>query len=256
MIKIGLTSVTFNNLTAFDVIKYSKSCGISTIEWGSDVHAPIGDPLNAKKIRKECENAGISVSSYGSYYKCGEYENAKEEFEKYIEIAKTLGAPTIRIWVGEKNFEEANDAYVQKIVDELKMICDMAKKEDLQIGCELHNGTLCNKKESSLEIVKRVDRDNFGMYFQYDWNFSMEYNCDTLKSFLPFLKNVHVFNVDDKDGFKRYSLGEHGGVKIWEEFVGILKENKVKTNLLFEFLPEATEEYLKKETEILKDIVK
>lgn len=40
---------------------------------------------------------------------------------------------------------------------------------------------------------------NFGLYFQYDWKCSMTENCETLKSFLPVLKNVHVFNIIEKD---------------------------------------------------------
>lgn len=252
MLNIGLTSVTFRNLTAYDVIKCCKKYGINRIEWGSDVHVPVGDTLNATQIKQECEKNGILISSYGTYYKCGAYSDAKEEFAKYVEIAKILDAKTMRIWVGIKNFEDADEEYIEKIVNELKIICDMAKEENIDIGSELHGGSLCNNKENSLEIVKRVNRENFGMYFQYDWNYTLEENCDTLKSFIPFLKNVHVFNVNT-DG--RHSLGENNGENIWKEFVKILKENETCTNLLFEFLPKQTEECLKRECEILKKIV-
>ena len=110
-------------------------------------------------------------------------------------------------------------------------------------------GTLCNNKENSLKMVKRVNRENFGMYFR---NYTLEENCDTLKSFIPILKNVHIFNVNTEG---RHSLGENNGKNIWKEFVKILKENEINTNLLFEFLPEQTEDCLKRECEILRGIV-
>ena len=53
----------------------------------------------------------------------------------------------------------------------------------------------------------------------------------------------------------RFSLGENDGEKIWKQFVKILKEYEINTNLLFEFLPEQTEECLKRECEILRGII-
>ena len=252
MLNIGLTSVTFRNLTPSEIIAYCKKNKINWIEWGSDVHIPAGDCLNATKIKEECEKNGISVSSYGTYYRCGAYDDAKSEFAKYIETAKILNAKTMRIWVGEKNFEDADEEYIKKIVCELKIICDMAKKENIDIGCEFHRGSLCNNKENALKVINMVNRENFGMYFQYDWKYTLEENCDTLKSFIPILKNVHVFNVNTEG---RHSLGENNGENIWKEFVRILKENEINTNLLFEFLPEQTEECLKRECEILRGII-
>ncbi len=253
MIKIGLTSVTFRNLSAAEIIKYCADCKIRAIEWGSDVHAPGGDTDTARFIKSECDKAGIEVSSYGTYYNCGTYENAAETFGEYVKVAEILGAPIMRIWVGDRNFEKADDEYIKKIVSELQMMCDMAKSKNLDIGCEFHGGTLCNSKESALKIVEAVNRDNFGMYFQYTPFVSFEENCDTLRKFLSSLKNVHVFNID-KD-YSRYSISENGGEELWSSFVNILKENNNNTNLLFEFLPDPSFEGLLKETEVMTRII-
>lgn len=253
MLNIGLTSVTFKNLNAVEIIKYCTDCKIGAIEWGSDVHVPIGDIDNAKFIKTECEKEGIVVSSYGTYYRCGTYEDTEATFGEYVKIAEILGAPIMRIWVGDRNFEKADDAYIEKIVSELQMMCDIAKSKNIEIGCEFHGGTLCNTKASALKIVEAVNRDNFGMYFQYDYHTTFEENCDTLKEFIPILKNVHVFNVDEN--VTRFSLSENGGEEHWSSFVKILKENNISTNLLFEFLSDPSYEGLLKETEILTKIV-
>ena len=252
MLNIGLTSVTFRGLSASEIIKYCCDCGISSIEWGSDVHVPEGDIENALAVKAECDKNGITVSSYGSYYKCGEYEDAEETFKKYVDVAKALGAPTIRIWVGNANYEDATEEYIEAIVAELKTICDMAAKENIEIGCEFHQGSLCNNSAHSLDIVKRVDRGNFGMYFQFDPNDSVDENVNTLKSFLPILKNVHVFNYQQG---ARYFLNELNGVEMWNEYVRVLKENNISTTLMFEFLKNPTYEGLLEETKILKSII-
>ena len=53
----------------------------------------------------------------------------------------------------------------------------------------------------------------------------------------------------------RFLLVENNGENIRKEFVRILKESTIDTNLLFEFLPEQTEECLKRECEILRKII-
>lgn len=252
MLRIGLTSVTFRQSSASEVIRYCRDCGISAIEWGSDVHVPVGDVLNAEQIKKECKTAGISISSYGTYYRCGTYEDGAKEFAKYIEIARILEAPTLRVWIGNRNFEDGDEEYIESIVSELQMLCDLAGKENMEIAGEFHGGTLCNTGKSALEMVERVNRDNFGMYFQYDWNVSLEHNCENLKSFLPILKNVHVFHYDNNG---RHSLGEGDGEYIWRKFIEILEHNDVNTALLFEFLPDQTVKCLEQEVEILKKMI-
>ena len=252
MLRIGLTSVTFRQSSASEVIGYCKNCGIGAIEWGSDVHVPVDDVFNAEQIKKECNDEGITVSSYGTYYRCGTYEDGVKEFAKYIEIARILEAPTLRIWIGNRNFKEGDEEYIEAIVSEVQMLCDLAGKENMEIAGEFHIGTLCNTGESALEMVKRVNRENFGMYFQYDWNISLEQNCENLKSFLPILKNVHVFHYGNNG---RHSLGEGDGERFWRKAIEILEDSNVEATLLFEFLPEQTVKCLEQETEILKEMI-
>ncbi len=59
MIDIGLTSVTFRNLDYTDIIDYSKRCGLSCIEWGSDVHIPENDIENAKEVAQKTTDSKL-----------------------------------------------------------------------------------------------------------------------------------------------------------------------------------------------------
>ncbi|MBP3361144.1 MAG: TIM barrel protein [Clostridia bacterium] len=249
--KIGIASVTFRELGIKEILEYAKKAGLDLIEWGSDVHVKPEEKEQAAYVALKTGQSGLCVSSYGSYYRLGIYENYEKEFAKYLETAKILGAPIIRVWAGTFGSKEAGDKYFKNIVEETKSICDMAG--NISIAFEFHGGTVCDSKESALRLVKEVGRVNFGLYFQFDPLVSLEENINTLNAFLPYLKVVHVFNIDKYNN--RFSIGENGGEKIWHSFVRVLNKSEKDINMLFEFLQNPSLESLKKETEILKKII-
>ena len=256
MLKVGMTTVTFNPNSISEVIEYAKAAELSVIEVGGRTHVVAGDLKAAEEMKNAAQKAKIEISSYGSYYRCGTYPDAQAEFNKVIETTLALGASTIRIWVGSYNFEDADEEYKEKIISELRMISDMAREKGIDIGCEFHGGTLCNNRESSLYVCREVARDNFGMYFQYDPRVSIEENERTLREFLPILKNVHVFCITEKA--ERYFITdkERGGREMWEGFIKILKDAVKSTNILIEFLPNPTLTALASEAEALREITK
>lgn len=118
--KLGLTSVTFKEKSIEEVVDLTKRAGLSCIEWGGDVHVVHGDVETAKKAREITNNAGLEVSSYGSYYRVGDYgENYKEEFGKILKTAEALGAKTIRIWGNHKAVHKFEEKELEKFREEL-----------------------------------------------------------------------------------------------------------------------------------------
>ena len=47
MFRTGLVSVSFRDKTPPEIIKAAAGAGLSCIEWGSDVHAPFSDTVQA-----------------------------------------------------------------------------------------------------------------------------------------------------------------------------------------------------------------
>lgn len=249
MPKLGLTSVTFRSLTADGVIDYCKRCGLTAIEWGSDLHAPPGDLQTAKEISEKMKNANLVTSSYGSYYTLGK----NEDFIPYLETAATLKAPHIRIWGGVKTQSQTTDEEYKNMIAETKQICRDASKYKIEIAFEYHNDSLTDSPDNALRVMNDVSEPNLGMYFQYDPWVGYDENIDALHRLLPYLKTVHMFNVDDK--IQRYSMGEENCQKLWSEIVSILNENNVSQYMLFEFLREESFEELYRETQIMKTLV-
>lgn len=86
--KIGLASVTFREKTIEEIVELCKKAEIDCIEWGADVHVRTAE--DAKKAKRLCDEAGIGISSYGSYYRVG---NGNEiEWQSLCENARIMGA--------------------------------------------------------------------------------------------------------------------------------------------------------------------
>ena len=93
IIKGGIVSVTFRQLSPERIISLVSEGGLSAVEWGGDVHVPHGDLATARDVGRWTRNAGLEVASFGSYYKAGESEEAGLPFTSVLETASALGAP-------------------------------------------------------------------------------------------------------------------------------------------------------------------
>ena len=179
--KLGLTSVTFRQLGWREIIRVARDCGLDGIEWGGDVHAPPGDLELAREIYQATVDAGLSVLSYGSYYKPG----GEPPFEAVLETAVALRASTIRVWAGT-NFDAA--------FEDAQHIADMAKPHDITIAFEYHRNTLTETSESALSLLQAVARENVKTYWQPNPELTHAQNLAELAAVSPYLENMHVFH--------------------------------------------------------------
>ena len=131
MFSLGLTSVTFRHLDFRQIPACCAQAGLSCIEWGGDVHVPPATPDRAVQAARLTAAAGLRVSSYGSYYRCGETDDAQAAFAPHLEAARRLGAPVIRLWAGSRGSSDADSVYFRQIVEETRALCRMAAKENI-----------------------------------------------------------------------------------------------------------------------------
>ena len=69
MLKTGICSIIFRQLGVEEIVCLVKKAGLDAVEWGGDVHVRPGDRVAAETARKATQDAGLDVSSYGSYYR-------------------------------------------------------------------------------------------------------------------------------------------------------------------------------------------
>lgn len=192
-LKIGVASVTFRNKTMEDVVAIAKNAGVGYIEWGADVHVKSLD--DASKAKKLCDENEIVISSYGSYYRAG--SNNKPEWKKICQIAKAMGASSVRVWLGNKDSEKTSEEEYATLLEDLKSMCCVAKEYDLLVCPECHDNTYNNSTCAIIKLKNDLGEDNFKTYFQSRY-FRFDYDIDRIEKTFGFIENVHVSYRDLK----------------------------------------------------------
>lgn len=259
--KTGLVSISFRKKTITELIKATKEAGLEYIEWGGDVHVPMGKTRHAKAVRRQMHGYGLKSGSYGSYfgfmYHCD--EDYPLPFKKVLKTAKRLSAKTVRVWLGWPNCgcKKGCDQYICKngydrAVKIARELCDKAKAEGLTLSIECHFKTLTDDYHDTLKFIEDVGRDNLRLYWQPNHAKSFEYNKEALKALLPYITNVHIFNWDTEG--KKYPLSE--GVAQWREYLSILNDENAEDRICFlEFMPDGELDSLKTEAKTLNELI-
>ena len=241
--KLGLCSVTFRKKSVEDVVRIAKNAGVSYIEWGSDVHVKTLD--DAKKVKILCDEADIKISSYGSYINSAEYDESK--WTETCEIAKAMGAESIRIWLGKKNSQITSDEEYKLLVTNTKKMCDIAKDYGLIICPECHDNTFNNNTDAILRFIKELQRDNFRTYFQSRY-FRMEYDLDRIDRTYDYIKDVHVSYRD----LKREQLFRKKDKNYLDTLLKKLRDKNFSGIVMVEFVIRHSEKEFLKDIEKLK----
>lgn len=232
--KSGMTSVTFRNKTIKDIVSITKNSGLDVIEWGGDVHCPPDNKEALKEAHEETENAGLKISSYGSYFRLGVSDVS--DFRKICEAAKALKTDTVRIWAYNKAPEEASAEEYDFCVTQAREISDIAKGYGITVCFEYHRGTLTLSAASAVKLINDIDRNNMRLYWQPNPDITHEENCKELLQVLPYVVNIHCFhwiNTPEKSNLRRPLSN---GKTEWEHYLEIAKD-KVK-NIILEFTAE------------------
>lgn len=246
MIKSGLVSITFRKLTPKQIVELVKKSGLSCIEWGGDIHVPHGDIKAAREVAKITNEEGLCTASYGSYYRVG----CSNDFEAVLDTAKELKAPIIRVWAGNKGTDEADSDLWEKVVEDSNRISEMAQKKNIKIAFEFHGNTLTDTYQSTVELLKKVDHPNLYTYWQPPVGMEQSLCIEGLKSILPWLTNIHVFEWIIRD---RQPLSD--GIEKWKEYIKIIREDNKYHAAMIEFVKNDDPEQFLKDAEALKNIL-
>lgn len=221
MIKSGLVSITFRQLTPGDIIDLVKKAKLDGIEWGGDIHVPHGDIAKAEEVYRLTRDAGLDISAYGSYYMVGKSEQEGLTFNNVLRSAVALKTSVIRVWAGNLGSADADESYRQNIVKESKRIANLAKAEGIKIAYECHAHSLTDTGDSLKQLLRDVDRDNIFCYWQPDTNIDHESNRACLtQSVGNKLANIHVFYWE-KENSKLIKKPLEDGKGKWIEYLKI-----------------------------------
>lgn len=192
MILPGICSITLKTLAPEEIIRFAVESKLQAIEWWGSGHVLPGDLARASAIRRFTHEAGLRVSSYGSYYRAGVSDTLS--FTEVLDTAEALGAPTIRVWAGNKNREEADDALINKVIMDTNRIASLAAARGISITFEFHGGTLTNSSANALRFAFQVPHENVFFSWQQPHGFALEQCLSGLEGLLPRLSTLHVYH--------------------------------------------------------------
>ncbi len=200
--KIGFTSTSFRQIKSIErIVRIASESGAECIEWGGDIH--VKDIQTAKRAKTLCDDAGIAISSYGSYYRVG-CKNAGE-WKSICEIAHAMGAESIRVWLGSCDSEITDENTYKLLIEDGKAICSVAADYNLTVCSECHDKTFNNNTDAFLKIHQDIGRDNFRTYFQSRYK-RKEYDLDRFERTLPYIESVHIsYSEQAREQFPKFN---------------------------------------------------
>ncbi len=202
IMKFGFTTTSFRQIKSLEkIVDIAVLAGADCIEWGGDVH--VKNVADAKKAKELCKKHGIGISSYGSYYRAG--SKKQNEWRKICEIASTLGADSVRVWLGTKDSEKTDEKAYMAITEDVKFMCSVAAEYSLLVCPECHDNTYNNNTDAYLKINSDVSCKNFRTYFQSRYK-KLNYDLDRIRRTMPYIENIHIsFSELTREQFPKHN---------------------------------------------------
>ena len=252
LIKPGLVSISFRDLSPEELLKEAASAGLKGIEWGGDVHVPHGDTATAEAVASATMDAGLEIAAFGSYYRLGKKED-NPEFEAVLDSAVALKAPTLRVWAGPTGSADADEDIWQRVTDDARRVCDLAAAQGVRICLEYHGGTLTDSIDAAVRLLEEVPHPNLDTLWQPP-NGQTDEHCEkSLRSVLPRVSNLHVFHWGMAGSGDRRPLSE--GHDRWNRFFEIAQTPPRPRWALMEFVKDNSLEQLHTDAKTLHSIL-
>jgi len=249
LVEPGLCSVTLRRLTVDSVVELAATATLSSIEWGSDVHVPVGDLAAAKRAARATSDAGLRVAAYGSCFRPGVQDVV--DFIPVLDSARTLGAPRIRIWAGDTGSAESTAEQHRAVVATTRAVAEQAADAGIELAFETRPGTLTDAPASTERLLAEVDRPNVLAYWQPPVAASDAHALAGLTQLLPKVAAVHVFSW--RPGQGRYLLSARA--ELWRGVVDRLTSLGRQVDVFVEFVPNDDPIALRRESSSLRDML-
>ncbi len=242
---IGFTSVSLRSYSIEKVAETAEKSGAEIIEWGSDVHVKsVEDALKAKKL---CDEYGVKINSYGTYYRTG--CNDAEEWKNICEIADAMGAKFIRAWLGAKGSADTDEKEYSALIEDARNMADIAAQYGLVVCHECHHHTYNDTTQASLRFLKDVERENVKTYYQ-SWYCDEAGDRDKLFKLFPYVQDVHISFSE----LIKFQKSNDKDPEFIDKILSWLKELNFSGGLIIEFTENDSAENLIKDIKKLKKL--
>ena len=269
MARAGLCTIADKTKTAAQMIDLAADAGADAVEiWSQPDHVSYpSDPSQLDRIREHAADRGIAIAALGSYL--GNRPEIGEEFltiENEIAIARALGTDVIRVWPGDRNFEEYDEDELSFLCSEIYAWGDTASESGIRIVMERHNNTVLNRWDGIGQILEEIDCDNVYLNYQVPdpapdemWK---ERGAEDYWRWLPYSLHAHLQNYApraDDSADPRVRTYLDCGLVDYSELGEAARNVKYEGYFMVEFLPDLREglddlQALKRDIDFIKSL--
>lgn len=251
MISPGLCSITFRQLATDEIITLVAENGLSAVEWGGDIHAPVGQLEIAREVGRRSTEAGLRTPSYGSYFRVTPASLASD-FAPVVETALALGAETIRVWADGKGSREMDADYFRRLADAGRRLCEAAGDAGCRVGFEWHLGTATDTDASARRLIEAIAHPAACLYWQPRQGIAVADRLAGLRETLGCLAHLHVFQwVGERD--LRLPLAE--GAADWRAYLACAAAAPGDRCAYLEFAADDSVETFARDAATLRDLL-
>ena len=163
--QFGLCTISNKPMDVLDVVDAAADAGYDGVEvWGRD-HVGDGTAADCAAIRDRAAARDLSIPVYGSYLRPGT-DGFDASLQTELDVAAKLGAELVRVWAGDEEWQDRDDALFDAVVTDLQEAADAAADRGLAITVEKHEGTLTNTTEGARRVVEGIDHPQCGLNYQ------------------------------------------------------------------------------------------
>lgn len=246
----GLVSVSFRKLEPSAIVNLVAQADLKAIEWGGDIHVPHGDIASAKAVAALTADAGLAMANYGSYYRLGVSEQEGLNFQRVLETAHALGAPSIRVWAGHGPSADTDEAQRKTVTEDALRCAELAGQTGIKVALEYHNHTLTDCDASAMRLLNEARHPNLYTLWQPINHETVENNIVALTNVLPRLLHLHIFYWEFPDGvMTRRPLAD--GEAAWSKFLKLAVADDERY-VLMEFVKDDDPEQFLRDAATLK----
>lgn len=244
-IRPGLCSVTFRDREPARIAALAAEAGLAVVEWGGDVHVPPGDTARAGEAARVTRDAGLAVSSYGSYFRA----TAGERIDAVLDAAEALGADRVRVWAGRRGSADATADDRAEVTAALVRAAEAAGERGIRLALEYHGGTLADTPSATRRLLADVGHPALGAYWQPTVGADDDTALAEYAALAGQVDAVHVFSWWPRT--ERHPLAAREG--LWRAFFAeAASAAHPPRDALLEFVPEDDPAALAGEAAILR----